>query len=118
MIDVLTEQLVKLIVDEGKHPCTRAAAAKGYAILNKYYSRTDGSVMYRLCMSKLFVRFHVHLSKLGCPVLHPRYKLTWFKKMEWETEWIDTAVELFQTIYDEYYKPNVTQPDDVDDNVS
>lgn len=33
-------------------PAIRAAAAKGIAVLNKYYAKTDESIMYRCAMSK------------------------------------------------------------------
>lgn len=57
IIDLLSEDLEKLIANKDKHPCTRAAAAKGYKLLNKYYARTDGSIMYRLCMSMFSLHF-------------------------------------------------------------
>ena len=34
-------------------PSVRAGAMKGLAILNKYYSKMDKSIMYHIAMSKL-----------------------------------------------------------------
>lgn len=38
--------------DVDLHVLVRAAASRGRTILNKYYSRTDESIMYRLAMRK------------------------------------------------------------------
>jgi hypothetical protein len=38
-------------------PAVRAAAAKGIAILNKYYVKTDESIMYRCTMSRFIVLY-------------------------------------------------------------
>ncbi|KAG2747579.1 hypothetical protein P692DRAFT_201668127, partial [Suillus brevipes Sb2] len=42
--------------------------------LNRYYSLTDTSKVYRIAM-----------------VLHPRHKLSYFKSAGWEEEWVETA---------------------------
>ncbi|THU92086.1 hypothetical protein K435DRAFT_672838, partial [Dendrothele bispora CBS 962.96] len=49
------EGLLKGVVkDSSKHGTVRAAAARGLAVLNKYYSKTDDNVMYRICMREFF----------------------------------------------------------------
>ncbi|THU77327.1 hypothetical protein K435DRAFT_702637 [Dendrothele bispora CBS 962.96] len=53
-IDSITKKLEDVIGDYSKSPIVRAAAAKGYAIMNKYYGKTDYSIMYRMCMSTFF----------------------------------------------------------------
>ena len=40
--------------DANLKPIIRVAAARGLAIMNKYYSRTDESEIYRISMSKCF----------------------------------------------------------------
>ncbi|GBE82287.1 putative AC9 transposase [Sparassis crispa] len=45
--------------------------------LNKYYTLTDSSEVYRIAM-----------------VLHPRHKLSYFKQAKWEQSWINTTEEL------------------------
>ena len=53
IIDVLTDRLEAATGDLTLHAAVRAAAAKGLAILNKYYAKTDDSIMYRMVMSML-----------------------------------------------------------------
>lgn len=38
------------VLDPHLHVTVRAAAARGIKVLNKYYSKTDESIMYRLAM--------------------------------------------------------------------
>ena len=38
------------------------------------------------------------------PVLHPQYKLEYFKNAEWEPEWINTAENLLRTQFRSYHK--------------
>ena len=51
VIDILTDRLDDVSRDMKYLPSIRASAAKGLAVLNKYYSKTDESVMYRCAMS-------------------------------------------------------------------
>ncbi len=52
LIDILTKLLDKKIIDTSLPMAIRAAVARGRAILNKYYSLTDDSIMYRMAMSE------------------------------------------------------------------
>lgn len=53
LIDLLLhDRLDDLVNDIDKPMIIRASAAKASAIIEKYYSKTDDSKMYRLCMSK------------------------------------------------------------------
>lgn len=56
LIDAITAELDKYIEnnDNVYHPLVSAAAARGLAVLNKYYSKTDDSILYRGAMSKCF----------------------------------------------------------------
>ncbi|KAJ7210738.1 hypothetical protein GGX14DRAFT_299674, partial [Mycena pura] len=58
------------------------AILEDMATMNRYYSATDASNVYRISM-----------------ILHPSLKLEYFKLRKWEQNWIDTAVEL---VTDEY----------------
>ncbi|KAJ3816135.1 hypothetical protein F5880DRAFT_1449194, partial [Lentinula raphanica] len=49
----------------------RHALGIGKKTLKKYYSLTDDSDLYRMAM-----------------VLHPKYKLEYFRNANWEQEWI------------------------------
>jgi hypothetical protein len=45
-------------------------------------------------------------------VLHPRYKLKYFKLVKWEQEWIDAALDLVRLMYNDVYstrKPQHTE---------
>ena len=52
---IITRALDDYIDDAMKLPIVRAAARRGHAIANKYYSLTDDSVMYHLAMSASFI---------------------------------------------------------------
>ncbi|TDL14850.1 hypothetical protein BD410DRAFT_733533 [Rickenella mellea] len=54
LIDSLTDTLAAAVIDEALHPVVRAAMARGVEVLNKYYSKTDDSIMYRLAMRTSF----------------------------------------------------------------
>jgi hypothetical protein len=51
VIDLLTNRLEDVSNDAKYLPSIRGGAAKGLAVLNKYYLKTDESVMYRCAMS-------------------------------------------------------------------
>jgi hypothetical protein len=53
LIDMLTTTFDKVIDDESEHMVIRHAALRGLLMLNKYYARTDDSLVYRFAMSKL-----------------------------------------------------------------
>lgn len=109
LIDLLDERLKLLVADDNQPVIIRASAAKGCAVLNKYYSKTDDSRMYRLCMSMyLFYLFFV-LSGFAdlLVVLHPRYKMSYFTKASWEMDWIDTARRIIQEEWETRYKPTI-----------
>ena len=53
-IDVLTSHLDDFADNLSLHPTVRAAAQRGREVLNKYYSRTDESIVYRIAMSASF----------------------------------------------------------------
>ncbi|THU93763.1 hypothetical protein K435DRAFT_669634, partial [Dendrothele bispora CBS 962.96] len=44
-----------------------------------------------------------------CLVMHPRYKLKYFKDHKWEQEWIDTAENGAREFFEEHYLRNVEQ---------
>jgi hypothetical protein len=51
VIDILTDRLDDVSRDMKYLPSIRASAAKGLAMLNKYYLKTDELVMYCCAMS-------------------------------------------------------------------
>lgn len=51
-MDILTRVLDEFKDNTALKPIVRAAAARGLQIMNKYYSRTDDSEIYRIAMSE------------------------------------------------------------------
>ncbi|OJT02143.1 hypothetical protein TRAPUB_7401 [Trametes pubescens] len=86
-IDVLTSHVDNFKKDDALLPAIRAAAQRGRVILDKYYSLTDDSIVYRIAM-----------------ILHPRYKMQYFRDQDWEEEWIAAAVDLVRSEWTTYYK--------------
>ncbi|GBE87594.1 putative AC9 transposase [Sparassis crispa] len=64
------------------HPAIQSAMQLARATMNRYYSKTDLSSVYRITM-----------------VLHPGLKLEYFKKREWDPTWIDAAENLTREEY-------------------
>ncbi|KAL1940908.1 hypothetical protein VTO73DRAFT_7544 [Trametes versicolor] len=87
-IDLLTDHVDDVDKDTQLAPAVRAAAKRGRAILDKYYSYTDDSVIYRIAM-----------------ILNPRYKREYFHLREWPTEWVNEAVKIARDEWQTYYKP-------------
>ncbi len=57
-MDILTQELNAAIKKPSLHIAVRAAAARGRVILDKYYAKTDASIMYRMAMSKFLQIVH------------------------------------------------------------
>ncbi|KAL4264910.1 Vacuolar processing and transposase activity regulator [Pleurotus pulmonarius] len=62
------------------HAAIRASVAVAKRTCNRYYSRTDESDLYRVAM-----------------VLHPQYKLDYFKDTDWDPDWQEKARNLKRT---------------------
>ncbi|KAI0337368.1 hypothetical protein BDW22DRAFT_1313653, partial [Trametopsis cervina] len=73
-MDLLDEKLATDSLNKSYKPCIRAALNLGKQMINKYYDKTDSSEIYRIAM-----------------MLHPSYKLSYFREHNWEPEWIKTA---------------------------
>ncbi|EIW51479.1 uncharacterized protein TRAVEDRAFT_87359, partial [Trametes versicolor FP-101664 SS1] len=86
-MDILTNLVDKFRKDEKLAPSVRAAAQRGRVILDKYYTLTDETIIYRLAM-----------------ILHPGHKLRYFRDENWPEEWITEAVELLRAEWRAYYK--------------
>lgn len=50
-IDILTKHVDDWSEDQNQLPVIRAAAKRGRIILDKYYEKTDETVIYRVAMS-------------------------------------------------------------------
>lgn len=88
IIDVLTNHFDSVIDNTRLHPVVRAAALRGLIMLNKYYAKSDESVVYRIAM-----------------ILHPAFKLDYFTKARWEVEWIAEAKRVITEVWVRDFKP-------------
>lgn len=57
VIDILTSKLVNAVVNINLSIQIHFAAAMGYEVINRYYSATDESIMYRCTMSAYLCSF-------------------------------------------------------------
>ncbi|KAI0682481.1 hypothetical protein C8T65DRAFT_596720, partial [Cerioporus squamosus] len=113
VMDALEAMLTEAHENPALLPAVRAAASLGRAVLNKYYAKTDDSIMYRCticeytytsCSASLEPHAHM-LPPLS--VLHPRHKTAYFQRQKWPQSWIDTAINLLRNEW-KRYKPATT----------
>lgn len=93
LIDSLTSICDKTIDDSTLHPAVRHAALRGLHLLNKYYARTDETIVYRIAM-----------------ILHPEYKLQYFTDAGWAPDWIAEARRLITDEWSSHYRRVATPP--------
>ncbi len=108
MMDILTCELEKCLKNSDILPVMRAAVARGLAIIDKYYSKTDESIMWKTAMSTLLFFLASDLT-LVLLAMHPRYKLDYFRSQNWLTDWIKTAEDSVRETWVKYYKPTITE---------
>ncbi|KAE9402040.1 hypothetical protein BT96DRAFT_817004, partial [Gymnopus androsaceus JB14] len=89
-MDAIDEALATGIIDNNilSEPI-RHALSIGKKTLNKYYALTDNSTIYRMAM-----------------ILHPSFKLEYFRKAGWSDEWIAEAVTVTREHWERRYKPS------------
>lgn len=108
-IDALVHVIEDFKDNRSKHSAVCSAAARGVAILNKYYAKTDESIVYRVAMGMSCsigesVRF-TDCSSIYT-ALDPRFKVRYFHDEEWLEEWINTAKNITREVYnDDYCSP-------------
>jgi hypothetical protein len=94
-MDHIDEHLATASLNGLYSPPVRVALAMGKAVLNKYYSLTDTSDLYRAAMGKHSFPPWRPTDIVYCYlVLHPRHKLQYFRNAGWPEEWVDTAKEI------------------------
>ncbi|RXW23667.1 hypothetical protein EST38_g2184 [Candolleomyces aberdarensis] len=95
-MDTIDSHLATCAIDTAFPAPLRAAFALGKKLLNKYYSLSDLSEVYRIAI-----------------ILHPRRKLSYFKKAEWPDVWIERAQTIiedeFVRSYASYKPPTTSQ---------
>lgn len=108
-MDAIDEAFATGIVDQ-KELCAPLcyALSVGKKTLNKYYSLSDHSHIYRIAMS-MFSYFWTHCLADICLVLHPSLKLTYFQRLSWEKEWVNAAIAVTKNAWDRF-KPLTPPP--------
>ena len=81
------------------HPLIIVAMKLAQKKLNRYYSKTDLSSVYRIAMGNVMVLNFCHLLMVSVAVLHPGLKLEYFLQHEWDDEWIKIAENLVREKY-------------------
>jgi hypothetical protein len=111
IFDTVTQVLDEHIADAKATlpPAIHVAAARGCAMLDKYYGLTDSSIIYRIAMSKSpYVYVIMALTYLSYfAVLHPGYKMSYFHKVGWPCKWISTAEDALCEEWVLNYKPDI-----------
>ncbi|KAL6302532.1 hypothetical protein BKA93DRAFT_710194, partial [Sparassis latifolia] len=85
-MDTIDKMLKPGIGSRTYHPAIQAAMKLGKATMNRYYSKTDLSNVYRITM-----------------VLHPGLELEYFCQHAWEANWIEEAKRLTHEEYHKHY---------------
>ncbi|KIL58826.1 hypothetical protein M378DRAFT_85881 [Amanita muscaria Koide BX008] len=86
-MDRIDEVLATDALDTQYSLSIQAALTMGKRTLNRYYSKTDLSEVYRIAM-----------------VLHPRHKLQYFRTAGWTKEWITTSLKIVRDRFETVYK--------------
>ncbi len=74
----------------------------GKKLLNKYYSYTDHSELYRIAMGEWTPLVSCTFD-MTFVVLHPSHKLAYFAQAGWDDEWRATAEEIVRTEFERAY---------------
>ena len=104
-MDHIDQHLATAARNDTYRPCIQAAVAMGKKLLNKYYSYTDHSELYRIAMGMfrcilLRVFTLIYFNSL---VLHPSHKLSYFSQAGWKEEWRVAAEDIVQTEFERSY---------------
>ena len=108
-----------LLKKEQLDPAIRAAVGLAKRTLNRYYSLTDTSELYCIVMGT-YIHFSMALSPvdLSPTVLHPRYKLEYFKQAGWTLEWVATAQNRVHNTFKTSYVSRCLPGDTLEDHSS
>lgn len=101
-MDHIDQHLATAARNNTYKPCIQAAVAMGKKLLNKYYSYTDHSELYRIAMGEL-TRLFKCSSNIVFVVLHPSHKLAYFAQAGWDDEWRATAEDIVRAEFERAY---------------
>ena len=94
-MDHIDYQLQTFAWDQKYLLSVHVAVSLARKTLNHYHSLTDNSKVYQIVMSEHLSSMTINLlTAHPSIVLHPCHKLTYFKNMDWEVNWISTAERL------------------------
>jgi hypothetical protein len=89
-MDALHRRLTDFKRNNQVSKAVRQGCERGIAVLNKYYSKTDESALYRTAL-----------------LLHPGYRVAYLRSQAWPADWIDEAIalgrQLWETLYRDMY---------------
>jgi hypothetical protein len=89
-MDALHRHLTDFKKNDLMSKAVRRGCERGIAVLNKYYSKTDESELYRTAL-----------------LLHPGYRVTCLRSQRWPADWINEAIalgrQLWETLYRDMY---------------
>ncbi|THH29942.1 hypothetical protein EUX98_g4230 [Antrodiella citrinella] len=99
-MDMIDRHLATAMVNSQYCDAIRSAAKLAKVTLNRYYSKTDMTDIYRIAM-----------------VLHPRHKLEYFITANWDAEWIATAKRItYDKFLNSYVGRAIAEEDNEDDS--
>ncbi|THU99617.1 hypothetical protein K435DRAFT_620982, partial [Dendrothele bispora CBS 962.96] len=87
LIDRINMHLEAVVDNISQDDLLRISAKRGLMILDKYYAKTDDSLVYRSAM-----------------LMHPSYKTAYFKTAGWPDGWVTAAKESLIKHWETYYK--------------
>ena len=106
-MDHIDEILLLQSLDRQYDVSIHASLGLAKKTLNRYYSMTYMSEVYRIAMGMYLI--DLSTSSAHCVyyplVLHPWHKLSYFKTAKWESEWIQAAKAIVHSEYERLYKP-------------
>ncbi|THU87207.1 hypothetical protein K435DRAFT_627715, partial [Dendrothele bispora CBS 962.96] len=87
LMDTISHKLDDIRDNTEEHHLVRVAAQKGAALLNKYYSKTDDTFIYRAAM-----------------LMHPSFKTAYFENAGWPLSWVQAAKKSLTDHWEHWYK--------------
>ena len=117
-MDHIDRHLATATTNDSYKSSIKAALIIGKKLLNKYYSYTDHSEMYRIAMGAWAVLWASDSLLTVALVLHPSHKLEYFKQADWDDEWREAALDIVRTTFEQAYINFEVEDDDDSNEVS
>lgn len=114
-MDHIDEMLTSHARDHHIPHVIRNALAIAKKTLDKYYTKSDQSEVYRIAMRMFQFLLMWQLIDFLIPVLHPRHKLRYFESARWPTDWINTAQGILREEFERSYARPSSSDEDSDE---